>query len=258
MDGPLTRTHKALRPHIRFQSALDIPLVEIDFVASQPSLLACVTPKLITKLAPECQAAAPLFKAIEHDSNWAAYRALCLNTAPGQGIYDKLAYAYEQMWGAAMTRDQGKEIYYRAYFSNYAWFQKRSLPQIEATHIYMVKHGNERARIRSAAKVFTKRCILMFERYFKRVYDLFSDLKHLDWNVEGKTAPHANNCLLAQRIESALIYQYLVKAVREAGVLDVVTIHDALFIKTTDEAKVRKVVQKVLGRLKLNLKIKTK
>ena len=258
VDAPLTRTNKALRPFIRFAHEMDAPLVEIDFVASQPSLLACITPKLIAKLAPECRAAAPLFKAIEQDLEWESYRALCLTTMAGEGIYDKLAQYYTAMWGVPMTRDDGKGIYYRACFSNYAWFAKHSLAQIEATHKYMMKHGNERARVRTAAKVFTKRCILMFERHFKRVYDLFWELKHLGWDVEGQTAPHANNCLLAQRIESALMYTVLVKAVRAAGVLDVVTIHDALFIKANDEPKVRRVVQQELDKLKLNLKLKTK
>jgi hypothetical protein len=162
------------------------------------------------------------------------------------------------MWGGEMTRSNGKEIYYRACFSNYAWFAKRSLAQIEATHKYMLKFGSDRARQRSATKVFTKRCILLFQARFQRVYDLFWDLKHLGWDVEGQTAPHANNCLLAQRIESTLMYEYLVQAVRTAGVLDVVTIHDGLFIKATDEARVRKVVQKELDKLKLKLKLKTK
>ena len=258
VHGPLTSAPRELRPFMRFRSDDQAPLVELDFVASQPSLLASITPKFIRKYAPECAAAIPFFQAIEGHENWELYKATCLDDREGHSIYNFLARAFEQRFKVAMTRDDGKNIYYRACFSRYHALDRLSIEDAETALDWHLANSEEKARNKAASNLFTLRSYDVFKAEFPRVHRLFRDLKGIKWNIEGQGAPHANNCLLAQRIESGLMYTTLVKALLEAGITQVVTIHDALFIRQQDEAKARKLIQKELDRLKLNLKLKSK
>ena len=258
VHGPITSAPRELRPFMRFNTDLDSPLVEIDFVASQPSLLASITPKVIMKFAPECASAIPLFRDIEGDANWELYKATCLDTRPGHGIYEFLAQAFEAEYGVPMTRDQGKDIYYRACFSNYKFLATLNVENAEIELDYQMINGGEKQREEAASNLFTLRSYHVFKKAFPRVHRLFKDLKNLTWKIEGQGKPHSNNCLLAQRVESGLVYTGLVKALKENGIEKMVTIHDAIFLRVQDEARARKIIQKELDRLKLNLKLKTK
>lgn len=69
---------------------------------------------------------------------------------------------------------------------------------------------------------------------------------------------HAANCLLAQRIESGLIFDVLVKTLRDSGIEYVITLHGALFLREVDAVKCRKIVKEELRKIELKLKIKAK
>lgn len=258
VHGPLTSAPRELRPFMRFRNDLCTPLVEVDFVASQPSLLASITPKLIRKYAPECSAAISLFQAMKGDENWELYKSICLDTREGHGIYEFLAQAYEKEFTVPMTRDDGKNIYYRACFSKYRALDRLSLEGAETELDWQMVNGYETARKKAASNLFTLRSYHVFKSVFPRVHRLFRDLKGLKWSINGQGAPHANNCLLAQRIESGLVYTTLIKALLDEGINQVVTIHDAVFVSQHDEAKTRKTIMRQLERLKLSLQLKLK
>lgn len=258
VHGPLTSAPRELRPFMRFRGDLSSSLVEVDFVASQPSLLASITPKLIKKFAPECSSAISLFKAVEDNEDWALYKTTCLDSREGHGIYEFLARAFEHEYKVPMTRDDGKHVYYRACFSNYRTLGHLGLKEAGENLNRHLASGDEKTCKQAVSNLFTLRSYYLFKKAFPQVHRLFHDLKCMDWNIEGQGASHANNCLLAQRIESGLVYTTLVKALVKAGINQVVTVHDALLIRQQDEGKARKLIQKQLDNLRLNLKLKSK
>lgn len=258
VHGPLTSAPRELRPFMRFRSDLQCPLVEVDFVASQPSLLASITPKLIKKFAPECALAIPYFRAIEGDENWEFYKTTCLNNREGHGIYELLAQAFEREYNVPLTRNDGKAIYYRASFSNYRALNYLNTKAVENELDWQMVNGDAKARHKAASNLFTLRSYHVFKTVFPRVHRLFNDLKRLAWTIDGQGELHSNNCLLAQRIESGLVYNTLAKSLQEAGITKIVTVHDAFFIRDQDEPKARRIIQKELKRLHLGLRIKTK
>ncbi|MBX0291702.1 hypothetical protein K3G63_14725 [Hymenobacter sp. HSC-4F20] len=258
VHGPITSAPRELRPFMRFKSDTASPLVEVDFVASQPSLLASITPALIRRFAPECAVAIPLFKVMKSNDDWERYKVKCLDVRVGHGIYDFLAQSYEREYNVPMIRDDGKSIYYRACFSNYSGLSHLSLSSSEAEHAWHMVNGNEQTLKRAASNLFTLRSYHLFKKAFPGVHQLFRNLKRLEWNVEGQGKPHANNCLLAQRIESVLIYTILVRALAERGIRKVVTIHDAIFIRHEEADNARKIIEQQLRKLRLDLKLKVK
>lgn len=258
VHAPLTSAPRELRPFMRFRNDMGSPLVEVDFVASQPSLLASITPKLIRRYAPECALAIPYFRAIEGHKNWELYKSTCLDARAGHGIYEHLAHAFEKKFAVPLSRDEGKTVYYRACFSNYRGISHLNMGDAEAEVGRYLAAGDEKNHQRASSQLFTQRSYHVFKEEFPRVHQLFRDLKSLNWGISGQGAPHANNCLLAQRIESGLVYTTLIKALVDAGITQVVTIHDAVLIRKQDEERTRRVIQRELNRLKLNLRIKCK
>jgi len=86
----------------------------------------------------------------------------------------------------------------------------------------------------------------------------------LEWNFspsfnkDGNPKRYANNCLLAQRVESGLVFTVLVEALRLAGIERMVTIHDAILMRAQDEKGTRRIIQCEFERLTLKLRLKTK
>lgn len=284
------REPKALRGQMRFEDCLDEPLVEIDLVSSQPWFLSIVTPQLIKRFAPECQDAIPFFKEVEGYADVVAFREKCGNAAPERGIYDHLAILWNKNYGENFTRDQAKAICYRAFFSDYAAKEQTTVAQRQKAVIFYQtrlvsaqrKHGIQvvlgtkeeqavavaalkKAELRfkkAESKLFTQKCYELFREEFPGMHKLFTNIKRLKWDFPRGQQPgeqvkyYANNALLAQRIESNVVFGVVVRALLEAGVSYCFTIHDAFVVRQRDEARARKIIKKAFASvgLKPNLK----
>ncbi|MFC6222703.1 hypothetical protein ACFP2F_05575 [Hymenobacter artigasi] len=98
--------------------------------------------------------------------------------------------------------------------------------------------------------IFKKQAYDLVKSEFADLHTLFRKIKSLSWDFNpGKR--HANNALLAQRLESSIMYCCVVKGLVEAGITDLVTIHDAVLVKKPQEEEVRKIFLHELGKLNL-------
>ncbi|MBF9239418.1 hypothetical protein I2I05_18645 [Hymenobacter sp. BT683] len=250
---------KPLRPSMRFRDRLDDQLVEIDLVNSQPALFASITPALINRFAPECAAAIPLFKAVKHKEDYQRYQRLCFDGGFYEYLQTEFNRAYEGKLLKPLTRDDAKNIFYVAAFSNYCFLAHQHEATWEKKRDDAIQWGEPDEVLRQAEDTLhAVRSYQLLERLFPSLVELFAQLKQLDWTALGCEKKHAANCLLVQRIESGLIFNVLVKALLAAGIEYVVTLHDALFLREVDAVKARKIVKEELNKLSLKLKLKAK
>jgi hypothetical protein len=252
----VVRVHHRLRPFLRFRDALTTPLVELDFVASQPTLLANITPALIKKYAPECSEALPLFTKYGPEKDYKEYQQLCFDGL----IYEHLRDKFNARYITSITRDDAKNICYIAFFSNYDYRDAARSQAVTEERLRRALLGSSDAEVAEIREtLFKKRSYELFKELFQNVHALFMDIKQLDWSSFNPGGKHANNCLLAQRIESGLIYTCFVKAMVAAGITRFTTTHDAINVQAPDEEKARRIIEKEVRKagLKLNLKTKT-
>ncbi|GAB2781177.1 hypothetical protein HNQ93_001259 [Hymenobacter luteus] len=257
----IVNTHKVVRPWYRFRGDEDSPLVEIDLVNSQPAILASITPKLIMKFAPECTEAAPLYAKVANDTNYQHYQELC---ATGD-IYEQLRDRFNETYGSklltSLTRNDAKGVYYRGAYSDYEVMERYDLAEAEMEVLTLILQGAPQAEIdKKEGYLFTLRSYLLFKDMFPSVHELFRKIKLFDWKGINPGNKHSNNCLLAQRIESGIIYTRVVKALIDAGIerTKIITLHDALMVREQDEKKARTIFAKELKKLHLNIKLKNK
>jgi hypothetical protein len=252
----VVNTPKELRSAMRFSDDLNSELVEIDIVNSQPAILASINAELIKRFVPECGAAIPLFEAMEGEAEWAEFQAQCFNGS----FYETLADKYNQLYAdrivTPITRSEAKEAFYVAAFSDYEYMEALNLKAQEDILIDLVRTGLDSDRQKE--KVNSIRSYTAFKTLFPTVHQLFRDIKNLDWSKINPSKKHSNNCLLAQRIESGIIYTVFTKSLIEAGIEKIVTIHDAFFLRKQDEARARKIIQQEMKSLNLNLRLKNK
>ena len=288
LHSGITNILKPIREFIRFAGNLESKLVEIDIVASQPWFLSIITPALIKKFAPECSDAIPFFRKYDKHPDLIKFRKLCpikdSDNTDAIGIYKYFANAYNNMFGENFTRNDAKHICFRAFYSNYAKHEKLTLDKCQAKLVVaqnalldaqshykdMARFGDQnqckeakngllvaQKRVKFATSlVFTHKCIKMFKSEFGGVYELLTAIKGLKWDFErgSKTAYtkyYANPALLAQRIESNIVYTIVVPALVAAGITKVVTIHDSFCVLEREASDARKVIIRALNLLKI-------
>ena len=289
VHGKITTHVKTMRSQQRYEDDLDSALVEIDLVASQPWFLSIVSPVLIKKFVPECADAIPFFKAAAQEPDVVRFRQLCANAKPGAGIYDELARAWNRTYQDTFTRDQAKAICYRAFFSDYVAKGKTSIAERERKLRYWTKRATKAQRAadvallldeldkapqraavaaqvqrqRAESKLFTQKCFELFKAEFPGMWELFRQIKTLKWDFERgqkegetKTKYYANNALLAQRLEANIVFGVVVKALADAKIMRVHTIHDAFVVRAQDEAKARKVIKRAFKSIGLSPNLK--
>lgn len=88
---------------------------------------------------------------------------------------------------------------------------------------------------------------------------MFRQIKTLRWNFprgqqpgETKTKYYANNALLAQRLEANIVFGVVIKALADAKITRIHTIHDACAVREQDAPKARKVIIKAFKSIGLN------
>ena len=263
----VVRLPKSLRPFLRFRDHQDQEVVEVDLVASQPSFLANITPKLIEQYAPECAEAIPYFEKYSQDETYKAYQQHCFEGTIYEHLRDEFNKRYGSSLVAPVTRDDAKNIYYNAAFSNYKFKEKADNPaSLAKTEARLAKHlaaFNLEGAAKASATLFKKRSYTMFKELFPALHQLFADLKDLNWDFnpskdKGKTKKFTNNCLLAQRVESGIVYLNLVKSLVNAGIERFTTTHDSLNVMKCDEKLARRVVKVALKQARLKMQLKTK
>lgn len=257
----VVRLHKSLRPFLRFRDHLDEQVVELDLVASQPSFLANITPQLIEKYAPECSAAIPFFEQYSQRKDYREYQRHCIEGT----IYEHLRDKFNELFGGSLvtpvTRDDAKNIFYTAAFSNYRFREKSNNPaSLAATETRLNKYvlsGQSEKAAKASAALFKKRSYHLFKHLFPSLHELFTDLKALNWKFNPGDQ-HSNNCLLAQRIESGIVYTHLVKSLVDGNVERFTTTHDSLNVMQCDEKLARKLVTRALKQAGLQMNLKEK
>jgi hypothetical protein len=254
----IVRLHHSLRPWLRFRDDLDSEMVEIDIVASQPTILANITPRLIKEYAPECGAAIPLFEKYSQEADYKRYQQLCFDGQIYEYLRDEYNTAYSSQWLHAASRDDAKKMVFVAFFSNYG-YREQAAPT-ETTENKLVKYLAAESQAQAAAAVetlFKKNAYELFKRLFPSLHQLFTEIKALTWNF-NPGQQHSNNCLLAQRVESGLVYTRFVKALVSAGITRFTTTHNAINVKKQDEAKARRIIQAEIKKARLKMQLKTK
>jgi hypothetical protein len=254
----IVRLHHSLRPWLRFRDDLDSEMVEIDIVASQPTILANITPRLIKKYAPECGKAIALFEKYSQKTDYKYYQKLCFDGQIYEYLRDEYNAAYPSQWVSAATRDDAKKMVFVAFFSNYV--NREQAAPAETTENSLVKYlaaENQQQAEAAIETLFKKNSYALFKRLFPSLHALFTEIKALTWDFNAGQQ-HSNNCLLAQRVESGLVYTRFVKALVVAGITRFTTTHDAINVKKEDEAKARKIIQAEIKKAGLKMQLKTK
>lgn len=254
----IVRLHHSLRPWLRFKDDQGSEMVEIDIVASQPTILANITSRLIKKYAPECGAAIPLFEKYSQEVDYKRYQELCYKGEIYEYLRDEYNNAYSSQWVSAATRDDAKKMVFVAFFSNYE-YREQAAPA-ETTENSLVKYlaaENQLAADAAIETLFKKNAYELFKRLFPSLHALFTEIKALTWDF-NPGQQHSNNCLLAQRVESGLVYTRFIKALVEAGITRFTTTHDAINVKKQDEVRARRIIQGEIKKAGLKMQLKTK
>ena len=237
-----TRLKKHLRKYLYFEGYENKPLVEIDFRSSQPFLFANINANIIRELVPECKEAIPIFEKHEQEKhsrkNLKEFRELCQQAK----IYTFFQQKFKDDFDLVIDKQQAKEVFCRGFFCNYSK-TKASMKNVNR----IIRDG-----FPLYPKDFTALSVWVIRKYFPAIYGINSELKGLNWQnlLPGlkKYKRYANNCLLAQRIESAIILKRISKDLIDKEIL-FVTIHDSFIIPKNQEWEVKRIIKENFRRL---------
>lgn len=243
LHSVITNMPKVLRKCLRFNTAPTVPVVEIDIVNSQPFFLSAVTSQLIARFVPDATAAIPIFEKYEHCADVIKFRNLCRDGK----IYEYLQTAYEIDFGSIcegsskQKRDYTKKLTYSVLFGDYSMMDAN-----------LSKNG------RSELSKIKNRFYRKYKEEFEHVYSLFKEVKALQMtctvNNKGERKQYANNCLIAQRLESGVMYSHIVQACINEGYTEIVTVHDCLIVRVDEYDKIKSLSLHEFQQLNLNPK----
>jgi hypothetical protein len=111
----VVRLNKRLRPFLRFRNDLTSEIVELDFVASQPSILANTDAKLIKKYAPECSDVISLFAKYEQETDYKAYQQRCFDGTIYEYLRDEFNATYAEKLATPLNRRRQKHLLQRLF-----------------------------------------------------------------------------------------------------------------------------------------------
>ncbi|MBS1623439.1 MAG: hypothetical protein JST83_05430 [Bacteroidetes bacterium] len=216
-----TSLPKEFRQYIRFKDDMDAVPIMLDFANSQPYFSSIIAGNdLIEKLAPEFLPLKPLISNCCSASDFLHYKALC---ATGK-LYDHFTTA------STLSRQDVKDYLFKAVL-----FAKKS--------------------VRGKDFIFRRD----FQKVFPSVVAMADAIRNLDEhdlpllkdiirpaNVKFKSrySNHSHKILpaLMQRLESRIIYRYIVPDMIAAGLGPFITIHDAFIILPSHEQEARNII----------------
>ena len=217
---------KTIRKFLYFDNRPDEKLGCVDIVNSQPVFMSVATPELIERFTPELEEAKEIAAKYQNHKDIKAFKEIC-----GDGsIYEQIQ-GYFLSKGVMITRDQAKPICYTAFFGNY--------------HIFEL--GKLKDQYKKWAYEF-------LQDEYNGMYKFFKEMKKHRWQENNKKI-YANNCMLAQRLESQIFYTVIVPAVWEAGYRDFSTIHDSIIAPLGDLNGIHEVMKKEFEKFNIRLKL---
>lgn len=239
----ITNMPKVLRRCLRFITNPLVPVRELDVVNSQPFFLSAVTSALIAQFVPDAAQAVPIFEKYETCDNFITFKNLCRDGR----IYEHLQAAYELDYGticegdSKAQRDFTKRLTYGVLFGDYE-LKDNTLDKVCKTWLAQVKNDFYRT----------------YKKEFPIVYDLFKEIKALHMactvNKAGERKQYANNCLIAQRLESGVIYSHIVQACIDQGYTELVTVHDCVIVRADEYDQIKAIALHEFQQLNLNPK----
>jgi len=245
LHSVITNMAKIIRKCLRYQSSPAVRTIEIDIVNSQPFFLSAVTSELIAKYVPVASEAIPIFCKYENDNNFIKFKNYCRDGR----IYEYLQAAYELDYGSVCKgtkeeqRDFTKTLTYSALFGDYE-----------------LKDNTVLAGIKEIDAIKKQQFYLVFKEQFKAVYNLFKEVKALQWsftvNNKGERKQYANNCLLAQRLESGVMYNQIISACVGSGYEEITTVHDCLLVREDEYSEIKEIAEKAFNEINLSPKFK--
>lgn len=243
LHSVITNMPKVLRRCLHFITSPLVPVREADIVNSQPFFLSSVTSSLIAQFVPDASVAIPIFEKYEQAPNFMKFRDLCRDGR----IYEHLQAAYELDYGticegdSKAKRDFTKRLTYGVLFGNYE-LKDSNLDKILPTRLAQIKNDFYR----------------VYKTTFPIVYSLFKEIKgfHMDCTVNkaGERKQYANNCLIAQRLESGVFYAHIVQACIDNGYTELVTVHDCLIVRADEYDQIKAIALHEFQKLNLNPK----
>lgn len=224
----ITNMPKRIRKFLYFENRPNESLKCVDIVNSQPVFMSVATPAILQQFTPELTEAAPIVSKYQQHPDILSFRQKCANGT----IYETIM-AYFSARNIQITRDQAKPVAYVGFFGNYLPFE---LGKLKSEH-------------KKLAYQFLK------EQY-NGMYRMFREMKMGKWSENAsRKKDYANNCMLAQRLESQIFYSVIVPAVWNAGYRDFTTIHDCIIAPEKDYEGIKAVMMAEFQRLNINLKL---
>ena len=217
---------KTIRRFLYFNNRPSEKLGCVDIVNSQPVFMSAATPELIEHFTPELEEAKEIAAKYQNNMDVKAFREIC-----GDGTIYEQIQGYFQSKGVIITRDQAKPICYTAFFGNYHIFELGKLKDQYKKWAYEFLHYE-----------------------YNGMYKFFKETKKHRWQESNKKV-YANNCMLAQRLESQIFYSVIVPAVWNAGYRDFSTIHDSIIAPLEDLNGIREVMIQEFEKLSIRLKL---
>lgn len=224
----ITNMPKTIREFLYFDNRIGEKLKCVDIVNSQPVFMSVATPAIIQQFTPELVESKAIVSKYQNHPDVLHFKKECADGS----IYETIM-AYFSAKGIQITRDQAKPVAYTGFFGNYLPFE---LGKLKSEH---------------------KKLAYQFLRQeYNGMYKMFREMKMGKWAENSNSKKdYANNCMLAQRLESQIFYTVIVPAVWAAGYRDFSTIHDSLIAPERDCAGIKAVMMAEFQRLNIRLKL---
>lgn len=273
----IVRLKKDFRSYLRHPHYPDEEYVIIDIVNSQPWFYANISSKLIDLFAPECADAKSIIRKYKKHPDFKRFKKI----ADDGLMYETLCKLWEEKYGEPILKrgDETKEEYlyklrkaakpitFVAFYSNYL-IDENSISSIkDYEHMLLdmsLEEGVEEKEIKEKMEVLLcKKAIQLFREEFNGVYQMFKEIKQLDWkhllpqnkDKKRRYSRYKNTALLVQRLESGVIFSQVVQDLHIANITKVITFHDAVAVPASQAEKAKKVVKKAFKKLGLNPKL---
>ncbi|ALJ00760.1 hypothetical protein [Rufibacter tibetensis] len=225
----VTNMAKGIRRFLYFDNRPNEKLGCVDIVNSQPVFMSIATPAIIHQFTPELIEAMPTVAKYHNDPEVLQFKQIC-----GDGSIYEHIMDYFSAKGIKITRDQAKPIAYTCFFGNYIPYE---LDKLKTEH--------------------KKMAYQFLKDEYNGMYRMFREMKLGKWseNNGNRQKDYANNCMLAQRLESSIFFTIIVPAVWDAGYHDITTIHDSIMAPEQDCDAIKQVMMNEFKKLNIKLKL---
>ncbi|AHM59315.1 hypothetical protein D770_05240 [Flammeovirgaceae bacterium 311] len=237
---------KVFRRHLIFINHPKQQLVNIDCVNSQPLIYSIANSKTIKLLVPECMEAADIFRRSENEESFIRYREDCFKGI----VYERVIDQWMQQYSQAISRDMAKKVFLIAAYDCYKKSKDldKKVKRIVDKKLPAHPEGNRQAR-----RNFSLLAFKVYKELYPALWDINFEIKKLDWSHLGANPmkPHSSNCLLAQRLESAVLLRLVGAELMKNGIT-CGTIHDSFMVPAKYTDKVAGIIRKVFKKLGVN------